>query len=136
MAIPVGPIILGLMSLRTSAKARWILKVLLDLISRMKSPSIKFLMVNVVPKVLEASFARMTIKDGREVVSMLRSQVEKITVSETKGRANAETRFRQKLQETGLLTEVASPPGPIKGDRTPIEVRGQPVSQTIIEERR
>ena len=136
MAIPVGPIILGLMSLRTSGKTHWILKVLLDLISRMKSPSIIFLMVNVVPKVLEASFARMTIDDGQEVVSMLRSQVAKFTVSETKGRANAEIRFKQKLQETGLLAEVASPPGPIEGDRTPIEVEGKPISQTIIEERR
>ena len=136
MAVPVGPIIAGLMSLRTSGKARWILKVLLDLISRMKSPSIKSLMVNVVPKVLEASFARMTIEDGREVVSMLRSQVEKFTVSETKGRANAENRFKQKLQETGLLTEVPTLYGSIEGDRTPVKVEGGPVSQTIIEKRR
>ena len=136
MAVPVGPIIAGLMSLRTSGKARWILKVLLDLISRMKSPSIKLFMVNVVPKVLEASFARMTIEHGQEVVSMLRSQVEKFAIFEPQGRADAENRFKQKLQEIGLLTEVKGASGHMEGDRTPIKVEGKPISQTIIEERR
>ena len=136
MAVPVGPIIAGLMSLRTSGKARWILKVLLDLISRMKSPGIKGLMLNVVPKFLEASFARMTIEDGPTVVKMLRSQVEKFTVSDHRDRAGAENRFKQTLQEIGLLLEVRSPSGQTQSERTLIKVKGKPLSQTIIEERR
>ena len=136
MAVPVGPIIAGLMSLRTSGRARWILKVLLDLISRMKSPGIKFLMLNVVPKFLEASFARMTIEDGQTVVKMLGSQVEKFTVSDHQGRADAEKRFKQTLQEIGLVSEVKSSSGQTDGERTLIKVKGKPLSQTIVEERR
>ena len=136
MAVPVGPIIAGLISLKTSGKARWILKVLLDLISRMKSPGIRYLLLNVVPKFLEASFARMTIGDGQTVVKMLSSQVEKFTVFEHQGRADAEKRFKQTLQETGLLSEVKNSSEQIEGERTLIKVKGRPLSQTIIEERR
>lgn len=136
MAAPVGPIIIGLMTLRTSGKVRWILKVLLILISKMKSPSIKLLMVSVVPKVLEASFARMTDDDKKEVVSMLNAQAEKFTFPEAASKANAEVNFKQKLKATGLLSEDASLSGPMEGNRTPIKVKGKPVSQTIIEERR
>lgn len=49
----------------------------------------------------------------------------------------AETRFKQRLVELGLLTTIRTPaPIPPEADRTPIQVRGKPLSEIIIEERR
>ncbi len=50
--------------------------------------------------------------------------------------AEAEERFKQKLVELGLLKEVKTPVGVPANDRTPIKVKGKPLSQHIIEERR
>ncbi len=49
----------------------------------------------------------------------------------------AEEQFRHGLVAAGLLCEAKAPyeAGPI-GDRTPVQVAGKPVSETIIEERR
>jgi hypothetical protein len=48
-----------------------------------------------------------------------------------------ERAFEQRLLEKGLLTEIKRPPRvPPMGDRTPIRVKGKPLSQMIIEERR
>lgn len=48
-----------------------------------------------------------------------------------------ERAFEQRLLEEGLLTEIKRPPRvPPTGDRTPIRVKGKPLSQMIIEERR
>jgi len=45
--------------------------------------------------------------------------------------------FQQHLLELGLLHEIKGPaPVPPPGDRTPIVVLGQPLSEQIIEERR
>ena len=50
--------------------------------------------------------------------------------------AEAEERFKQKLVELGLLKEVKTPVGVPTNDRTPIKVKGKPLSQNIIEGRR
>lgn len=50
--------------------------------------------------------------------------------------AHPEDRFKQRLAELGLLREIKTPSGVSGGDRTPIQVKGKPLSQTIIEERR
>lgn len=48
-----------------------------------------------------------------------------------------EDAFLQKLLDVGLLEEIKSPPRvPPVGDRSPISVKGIPLSQLIIEERR
>ena len=47
-----------------------------------------------------------------------------------------ESRFKQHLVELGLLREVRVPLDLLEEDRTPIEVKGKPLSQAIIEERR
>ncbi len=45
--------------------------------------------------------------------------------------------FQRHLLELGLLHEIKAPmSGPPAGDRTPIQVEGQPLSEQIIEERR
>ena len=136
MPIPVGPIIAGLIKLGAPRGARWILEVVGPWISRMKSPSIRMLMVELVPKMLEASFGRMNDEDKATVSRMLRSVAQKFAAPGVPDDASGEIRFKQKLQEIGLLAEVASPSGPIEGDRTPVKVKGKPISQTIIEERR
>ncbi len=47
-----------------------------------------------------------------------------------------ESRFKQRLVELGLLREIRAPWGVSESDRTPIQVKGKSLSQTIIEERR
>ena len=136
MAVPVGPIIAGLMKLKTSGRARWILAVLLALISKMKSPSIRVLMISIVPKVTEASFAQMTVGDRKAVIQMLASLVEKFGVTNGLDKTHGEENFKRKLQELGLLEEVRSRPKQTRGNRTLINVKGKPLSETIIEERR
>ena len=44
--------------------------------------------------------------------------------------------FHQALLSQGLVKEVKKPPVPNTTDRQLIEVKGKPVSQTIIEERK
>ena len=136
MAVPVGPIIAGLMKLKTSGRARWILAVLLALISKMKSPSIRTLMISIIPKAMEASFAQMTVGDRKAVIQMLASLVEKFGITNGLDKTHREENFKRKLQELGLLEEVRSRPRQIPGDRTLIVVKGKPFSETIIEERR
>ena len=49
----------------------------------------------------------------------------------------SEDMFKQRLVELGLLKEVKAPYRVSSiADRTPIQVEGKPLSQTIIEERR
>ena len=48
----------------------------------------------------------------------------------------AESRYKQHLIELGLLREIRIPLADSGEDRTPIEVKGKPLSQAIIEERR
>ncbi|MBI2875889.1 MAG: hypothetical protein HYY20_03305 [Candidatus Tectomicrobia bacterium] len=52
------------------------------------------------------------------------------------GPDHPEDRFKQRLVELGLLKEIKIPSVVPGGDRTPIQVKGKPLSQTIIEERR
>ncbi len=49
----------------------------------------------------------------------------------------SEEAFLQRLLEEGLIKEIKRPPrvSPT-GDRTPVKVKGKPMSQTIIEDRR
>ena len=48
----------------------------------------------------------------------------------------AENRFKQHLVEIGMLREVQVLHDSVDEDRIPIEVRGKPLSQHIIDERR
>jgi hypothetical protein len=46
-------------------------------------------------------------------------------------------RFKQKLLQDGLISEIrVRPQGSPGEDRAPIRVKGKPISETIIEERR
>lgn len=48
-----------------------------------------------------------------------------------------EEAFLQKLLKEGLIAEIKRPPKTSPaGDRTPVKVKGKPMSQTIIEDRR
>jgi predicted DNA-binding antitoxin AbrB/MazE fold protein len=47
-----------------------------------------------------------------------------------------EGHFKLQLLQLSLLREVRAPSGILGGDRTPIQVKGKPLSQAIIEERR
>jgi hypothetical protein len=49
----------------------------------------------------------------------------------------AEEAFKQHLLEAGLILEIKRPPlTEPEGNRRPIKVKGKPMSQTIIEDRR
>lgn len=52
------------------------------------------------------------------------------------GQSQAEERFKRKLVEVGLLSDIKTPKVNLEVDRTPIRVKGKPLSETIIEERR
>ncbi len=49
----------------------------------------------------------------------------------------AEEAFKQRLLEEGLILEIKRPtPTAPEGDRRPIKVKGKPMSQIIVEDRR
>jgi hypothetical protein len=49
----------------------------------------------------------------------------------------AEAAFKQHLFERGLIAEIKGPsPAEPKGTRKPIKVKGKPISQMVIEDRR
>jgi predicted DNA-binding antitoxin AbrB/MazE fold protein len=53
------------------------------------------------------------------------------------GQESLEELFKRRLVEVGLLEEVRRPSRPLADrDRTPIEVKGRPLSEQIMEERR
>lgn len=53
------------------------------------------------------------------------------------GQESPEELFKKRLVEVGLLEEIRRPPWPLADqDRTPIQVRGKPLSVQIVEERR
>jgi len=47
-----------------------------------------------------------------------------------------EDRFKQQLKMHGLLQEIRPHPDETEYERTPVHVRGKPLSEVIIEERR
>jgi hypothetical protein len=73
------------------------------------------------------------LEEGTEVeVRPLSSKAKAESSEEAQERA-----FEEKLLEAGLLTEIKTPPRSApKGERTPIKVEGESLSQMIIRERR
>ena len=71
MALPVAPITAGLKALGTLRKAEWLLAVVVPVIGRMKSPSIRTLLVSLLPKLLASSFEQMKIEDREVVLAVL-----------------------------------------------------------------
>jgi hypothetical protein len=57
---------------------------------------------------------------------------------ETQDIQAAEEKFKQRLLELGLLTRITPPPtaGTMPGDRQPVAVSGNAVSEIIMKERR
>lgn len=60
------------------------------------------------------------------------------TVQSSQSQVTPEERFKKRLLELGLLTEIKPPLSAeaIPRDRQPIPVEGNPISELIIEERR
>lgn len=53
------------------------------------------------------------------------------------GQESPEELFRKRLVEVGLLEDIRRPSRPLADrDRTPIQVKGKPLSEEIMEERR
>jgi len=60
-----------------------------------------------------------------------------MAASETKSAQAAEAEFKQRLLELGLLTTITPPlTAPPPGDRQPVPVAGNAVSEMIVKERR
>ena len=60
----------------------------------------------------------------------------KIRIRET-GQQSPEDLFKKRLVEGGLMERINRPSGSLADqDRTPIQVKGKPLSEQIIEERR
>lgn len=87
----------------------------------------------------------MEVYDGivRDRVVVLREGVQleeglrvEIRLCET-GQESPEELFKQRLVEVGLIERIKRPSWPlVDQDRTPIQVKGKPLSEQIIEERR
>lgn len=59
-----------------------------------------------------------------------------VRIRET-GQESPEELFKKRLVEAGLLEEIRKPSRPLaEQDRTPIQVKGKPLSEQIMEERR
>lgn len=72
------------------------------------------------------------LEDGLRVEVKTLSQDDALTEEEQR-----EEQFRERLVAIGLLRENKRVSRQsLEGDRTPIQVKGKPLSQTIIEERR
>lgn len=56
--------------------------------------------------------------------------------AESTERPDAEEHFKRRLLELGLLTRIAPPPDVVPRDRQPVAVVGNPVSETVMKERR
>lgn len=68
-------------------------------------------------------------------IAQLRQKVDELLAAQTEG---AERTLKQSLFEAGLLSEIKLPDRNTESFRAyqPIAVKGKPVSETIIEERR
>jgi hypothetical protein len=76
------------------------------------------------------------LTEAVDAFASLRDRLRSEIASDVSEEAAAEERFKQRLLEKGLLKEIKRPPYEAKGDRTPIKVKGKPLSEMIIEERR
>ena len=76
MALPIGPIIFALKSVGTNQKSRWLLAIILPIMERMKSPSLRILLTTLVPRMMETAFRSMNPEDRRVVLGRLEALVE------------------------------------------------------------
>lgn len=69
--------------------------------------------------------------------SNVRSSQDSVSEASAKPSAEREEEFMQKLLEEGLIKEIKKPPkASPTGDRILVNVKGKPMSQTIVEDRR
>ncbi len=68
-------------------------------------------------------------------IAQIRQKVEELLAAHSQG---AERTLKQSLFEAGLLSEIKTPDRDVESFRSyqPVTVKGKPVSETIIEERR
>ncbi|MGI8587573.1 MAG: hypothetical protein ACR2M0_07805 [Chloroflexia bacterium] len=77
----------------------------------------------------------VVLAEGVHLDDGLRVEV-RAPAPEVEAQQAAEDLLKQKLMESGLVKEFRNPPYPPTGDRIPIHVKGKPLSETIIEDRR
>ncbi len=77
------------------------------------------------------------LPEGQEVEVRVVSAADESTDAEPTGSIDPEEEFLQHLLEVGLITEIRrSGSGDPAGDRRPITVKGKPLSEMVVEERR
>ena len=76
MALPTGSMISALKRVGTNQKIRWLLAIILPMMERMKSPSLRILMTSIVPRLMETSFRFMTPEDKRAVLHRFEALLE------------------------------------------------------------
>lgn len=87
---------------------------------------------------VEKSLAGLTAQDKREVVERLahelRSEDQKLS---NRPSTLTEAEFKQQLLKTGLMTSLPTPEDPAtRPPFEPVTIEGEPLSETIIRERR
>jgi len=76
MPLPVSAVIFALRAYGTSRKVKWLLAIIPPVMERMKSPSLRVLMMSLVPRMMETSFQYMTLEDKKAVLERLEALVE------------------------------------------------------------
>lgn len=76
MALPIGPVLFALKGVGTHQKISWLLAIILPMMERMKSPSLRFVMTTLVPGMMETAFKSMNPEDRKVVLERLDELVE------------------------------------------------------------
>ncbi len=76
MALPIGPIIFALSRVGTNQKIKWLLAIILPIMERMKSPSLRILLTTLMPRMMEAAFRFMNPEDRKAVIERLEALVQ------------------------------------------------------------
>jgi len=86
------------------------------------------------PKELIAEIFKLPLAEQRQVLDALLKSSAELT-SEVH-QPISEEEFEQMLLAKGIISEIPPGAGDLEEDFEPIEVMGQPLSETILEERR
>jgi hypothetical protein len=82
----------------------------------------------------------MSVKEVLEAVPTLspeeRAQVRALLDTLLTATPSPEEEVQVRLRKAGLLSETKPRAGNVRARHTPVEIKGQPLSETIIEERR
>lgn len=88
--------------------------------------------ITLVPEI-EARLCERAARDGKDMEALVNTLLADCLLDDEAAKEEA---FHQALLASGLVTHIIPPRDPSKAERPRIVVHGEPVSETIIRERR